>query len=198
MENALSKTENSTAINPEEDIHIKMIKESGDSCKRYILRYLNKNIKDGRHTVESKKEIKIPIPKPFKETYNIIKSYRLITLESIINKTLWRIMDARLEWYLESHLLLSKTQDAYRKEHNCNDTNLRLVQTIQDAWNSGMTVIVCFLDFDSYFENIWRENLICKLHDLGIRGKFLKLLHDYLDNRQMKIVVNNDNIEYFG
>ena len=167
-----------------------MVKESGVTCKQYLINFLNKCLEQGKHAIESKKEFKVPIPKPFKESYNIVKSYRLITLESLINKLLWRIMNERLEWYLESGMLLSVTQDAYRKEHNCNDTILRLVQTIQEGWNAGMTVVVCFLDFDSYFENIWRANLICKLYDMGVRGRMLQLINDYLKDRQMKIAVN--------
>ena len=64
------------------------------------------------------------------------------------------------------------------------------MQYIQEAWNENETVVLAVIDYDSFFENIWHDLLLVKLHDLGIRGKILKTLYNYLKNRKYCFEVN--------
>ena len=141
---------------------------------------------------------KIVIPKPFKDHYHSCKSYRPVTLESIIGKTFIRIIHNRLQWFLESNNLISATQDAYRHDQSCNDLVLRLVQTIQEAWNRGETLVLAAIDFDSYFETIWREKLINKLYNIGIRGSIVKVLESYICHRQHRFSINSFTSEWIA
>ena len=86
---------------------------------------------------------------------------------------------------------LSTTQEAYRKDRSANDIILRFVQFVQEAWNRGETVVLAVIDYDSFFENIWRDLLLVKMHKLGIRGKILKTLHNYLCERKYCFEVND-------
>ena len=58
--------------------------------------------------------------------------------------------------------------------------------------------MLCIFDFASYFENIWRDKLICKQYEAGIRGKILRLFADYISQRKFRIVVNDYTTEWHG
>ena len=128
--------------------------------------------------------------KPNKNTYNQWKSYRPVTLESLFSKSFLRIIRERVDWKLETENGFSFTQEAYRKERAANDILTRFVQSVQEAWNDGETVVLAIIDYDSFFENIWHDLLLVKLHELGIRGKTLKILYNYLRDRKCCFEVN--------
>ena len=102
----------------------------------------------------------------------------------------------RIEWFLESMNIYSETQDAYRKDHNYNDLVVRVVQLIQEGWCRDETTVMCVIDFDSYFECIWREKVICKLYEAGVKGNMLRLMADYLTDRKFRMVANQHTTEW--
>ena len=55
----------------------------------------------------------IPIPKPGKDPMNPT-NYRPIALTSCICKTMERMINRRLVWYLESHKLITSVQGGIR------------------------------------------------------------------------------------
>ena len=59
----------------------------------------------------------IPIPKPGKHPTNPI-NYRPIALTSCICKTMERMINRRLVWYLESHKLLTNVQSGFTSRRN--------------------------------------------------------------------------------
>lgn len=50
---------------------------------------------------EFKLDPKVMLPKPGKSDYNTVRSYRQITLESVIGKVMERVICSRLVWKLE-------------------------------------------------------------------------------------------------
>ena len=73
---------------------------------------------------------KIMLPKPNKTDYNVTKSYRPITLESVIGKIMERVICNRLIWKLEVDEGKADTQLAYRKQKSCVHTMLRVCNSI--------------------------------------------------------------------
>jgi hypothetical protein len=104
----------------------------------------------------------------------------------------------RLEWKLESTSKLSFTQDAYRNDREGNDIVLRLIQSVQEAWNRNEIVIVFISDFKGFFDSIWRPLLIIKLQRAGVTGDILRLINDYLKGRKMRFDVNNFTTDWIN
>ena len=46
-----------------------------------------------------------------------------------------------------------------------------------------------FLDLEKAFDMVWREGIIAKLSQLGIKGKMLRWINDFLQDRSMKVRV---------
>ena len=66
------------------------------------------------------------LPKPGKTDYNVTKSYRPISLESVIRKIMERVICNRLIWKLEVDGGIADTQFAYRQQKSCVQTMLRV------------------------------------------------------------------------
>ena len=47
-----------------------------------------------------------------------------------------------------------------------------------------------FLDIPKVFDKVWHEVLIFKLKTYGVKGNLLKLLENYLTDRQQRVVLN--------
>ena len=167
-----------------------MLKNSDESIFDILHAMYNTWLEQGDLPTETKIDYKKFHRKPNKPTYNKGKSYRPISLESLILKSFMRILRERVDWKIETNMGLSTTQEAYRKDRSANDIMLRFVQFVQEAWNRGETVVLAVIDYDSFFENIWRDLLLVKMHKLGIRGKILKTLHNYLCERKYCFEVN--------
>ena len=190
IKESFAKLRDETGYSPLEDIDSCMLKNSDDSIYDLFHYMYNSWLDQGELPNETKIDYKRLHRKPNKETYNRSKTYRPITLDGLISKSFLRIMRERVDWKLEIGNALSFTQEAYRKDRSANDILIRLVQFVQEAWNKGETVVLAIIDYDSFFENIWHDLALIKLHDLGIRGKTLRILYSYLKNRKFCFEVN--------
>ena len=61
-----------------------------------------------------KQDAKVMLPKLGKTNYNTVRSYRPITLESVVGKAMERVITRRLVWKLEVEGGVAETQNAYR------------------------------------------------------------------------------------
>ena len=53
-----------------------------------------------------------------------------------------------------------------------------------------MTALVLLLDFEKAFDSISIPCLIWKLYNVGIKGKLLRIIYSFLDNRKVLLKVN--------
>ena len=47
-----------------------------------------------------------------------------------------------------------------------------------------------FFDISKAFDKVWHQGLIFKLKSYGVDGKLLKLLKNYLTDRQQRVILN--------
>ena len=99
----------------------------------------------------------IPIPKPGKD-HAEPTNYRPIALTSCLCKTLERMINKRLIWYLVSNNLLSQYQLGFRAGRSTNDNLVRLETFIRDAFVKKEHVVAVFFDLEKsirYHMEIW-------------------------------------------
>jgi Reverse transcriptase (RNA-dependent DNA polymerase)/Endonuclease-reverse transcriptase len=131
-----------------------------------------------------------PVLKQGKDKYSS-SSYRPITLSNNIVKLLEKILANRLKFYIESNRLYNTNQAGFRKNHCTLDHIIRLKTEAETAVKSGNITVGVFLDFTSAFDLLWRDGLFLKLLKLGIKGKFLAWLKDFLENRALRVKVDD-------
>ena len=118
-------------------------------------------------------------------------NYRPISLLSIFDKLLEKLMFNRLISYLEGNNILYNYQFGFRKNHS---TTLALIDTIDNIYenlDNSQTVVGIFLDLTKAFDTVNHDILLYKLQYYGIRGIAYQWFKSYLYNRQQYTVVNN-------
>ena len=114
---------------------------------------------------------KIMLPKPGKSNYNSVRSYRPITLEIVIGKTMEQVICNRLVWKLEVDGEIAETQSAYRKQKSCVQTVLRICNSLSEARNKKQSSVLTVMDYESCYERIWWAGLLKQASAKGIVGR---------------------------
>ena len=132
----------------------------------------------------------IPIPKPGKD-HAEPTNYRPIALTSCLCKTLERMINKRLVWYLESNDLISPIQSGFRSERSTNDHLIRLETFIRYAFVNREHVVSVFFNLEKAYDTTWRYGILKDLHDLGLKGRLPLFIQSFLEDRTMQVRVGS-------
>ena len=132
----------------------------------------------------------IPIPKPGKD-HAEPTNHRPIALTSCICKTLERMINTRLVWYLEFNNLISPVQSSFRSERSTNDNLVRLETFIRDAFVKKVHVVAVFFDLEKAYDTTWKYGILRDLHEFGVKGRLANFVESFLANRSIKVRVGS-------
>ena len=143
LKDAIKKSHD-TATGPDE-IHYQMLKHLPENALSTLLHILNDIWTIGVFPDSWRLATVIPIPKPGKD-HAEPTNYRPTALTSCLCKTLERMINKRLVWYLESNDLISSIQSGFRSERSTNDHLIRLETFIRDAFVNRQHGVSVFFD----------------------------------------------------
>ena len=132
----------------------------------------------------------IPIPKPGKD-HTEPTNYRPIALTSCLCKTLERMINARLVWYLEINNFISPVQSGFRSERSTNDNLVRLETFVRDAFVKKEHVVAVFFDLEKAYDTTWKYGILLDLHELGVKGRLANFLESFLAERSIQVRVES-------
>ena len=112
----------------------------------------------------------IPIPKPGKDNTNS-NNYRPIALTSCICRTLERMINERLVWYLETNNIITEFQSGFRHQRSTNDHLVRLETFIREAFIKKEHLVAVFFDLEKAYDTTWKYGIIIDLHEIGLKGR---------------------------
>ena len=121
---------NDTATGPD-DIHYQLLKHLPDVSMHALLSIFNRIWETGILPPSWKEAIVIPIAKPGKDSSNAT-NYRPIALTSCVCKTLERMINTRLVWFLESNNLVTNLQSGFQKQFVLSVSDFNLLLKMQD------------------------------------------------------------------
>ena len=130
LKSSLDKSHDTTA--GPDDNHYQILKHLPSDALETLLNIMNEIWRTGKFPEDWHKAVIIPIPKPGKDKTEAT-NYRPIALTSCICKTMERMINDRLVWFLESNNLISGNQAGFRKNCSINDHLVRLESFIRDA-----------------------------------------------------------------
>ena len=116
-------------------------------------------------------------------------NYRPISITSVVCKTLERIIVSKIMEHLESNNLLSEEQYGFRSGRSTTDQLLLTYEYVSEQVDKKGTVDLVFFDFEKAFDKVMHFVLLRKLSDLGIDGKILHWIAQFLTNRRMRVRV---------
>jgi hypothetical protein len=118
-------------------------------------------------------------------------NYRPISLLSIFDKLLEKLMCCRLMQYLQANNILYNYQFGFRKYHSTSLALIEVIDSIYEGIDQGSKVSGIYLDLQKAFDTVSHDILLDKLYNYGIRGIVQDWFCSYLNNRRQFTCVMN-------
>ena len=130
----------------------------------------------------------VPIHK--KESKNLIKNYRPISLLPVFSKAFERIIFISLFNYFLENKLFTECQSSFLLGGSCILQLLSIAHEIYKSFDCNPSVDVrgTFLEISKAFDKLWHDGLIYKSY--SVESKLLNLIQNYLTYRQQRVLLN--------
>ncbi len=119
-----------------------------------------------------------------------VNNYRPISLLSIFDKIIEKLMYRRLYNFLEIHNILYEQQYGFRKNKSTIHSLIQITEQIKYSIEKGMYGCGIFIDLKKAFDTVNHSILLKKLEHYGIRGTSLQWFTSYLTNRKQYVYHN--------
>ena len=197
LEGAISRLKKDSAPGPDSIFPV-LLMDADKEVLESLLAIFNKSWKEGNLPKQWKRANVKFLKKPCKPNYNSPSSYRPISLTSIVGKLMERVITSRLEAFVEENNILDEEQEGFRQLRSTTNALLNLTQSISAGFNEDKFTLAVFIDFEKAYDSVWREGLMVKLHRFGITGKMWIWIHNFLEERYARCLVNKNTGDWFN
>ena len=173
-----------------------LIKFMKDEIIEALVIIFNKSFSEGQFPNMLKIAKVIPVFKGGESTDP--NNYRPISLLSIFDKLLEKVMYKRISCFLSKHKILYKFQFGFRKNHATTHALIDVMDYIYKSLDEGKFVIGIFIDLKKAFDTVKHDILLDKLEHYGIRGITLKWFKTYLENRKQFVTTNHTESDTYN
>ena len=188
LENSLKNAHDSAA--GADEVHYQLLKHLPRISLQTLLNIFNRIWEQGTFQESWTKATIIPIPKPNKDHTNPT-NYRPIALTSCLCKTMERMINNRLNFYLESNNIISEHQSGFRKNRSTTDQLVRLESYIRNAFVKKQHVAAIFFDLEKAYDTTWKHGILKDIHKIGLKGNLPKFISNFLSNRCFRVKVGS-------
>ncbi|MFZ2538354.1 MAG: reverse transcriptase domain-containing protein, partial [Oscillospiraceae bacterium] len=129
----------------------------------------------------------IPIYKKGEKTST--GNYRPISMLSIFDKILEKLMYRRIYNFLIKNNILFKYQFGFRKGHSTTLALIEITDELYKKMDENYYSMGIFLDLQKAFDSVNHSILLEKLYNVGIRGPAYKWFSSYLSNRKQYVTI---------
>jgi ribonuclease HI len=184
---ALSKC-TKTSAGPDE-IPFKILEQIPTKESAHLLTFYNYLWNNGFPNLW-KHSILVPIRKHQKAAGNK-ESYRPIALTNCLCKIMERMINKRLQKFLENNKILQNYQSGFRMAHSTLDPLVRLESDVRSALRNKEHCLAVFLDITKAFDSVWHRGLLEKLKGIGLEGNLPAFIEGFLAHRTFQVRVQN-------
>lgn len=158
----------------------KIIKELPTSANQFLIRLFNLMFNYDKFPAQWQRFFMILIPKPN------TTDFRPITLANNILKIFERILQYRLEWWVENSNIIPWFQYGFRRGKSCSDNISFICSYIREGYNNNSHTGAIFLNIKSAFDMVNHDKLFSILQKLGLPAKIIKFLSFVLKKRKVQ------------
>ena len=174
----------------EDRVSYEMLHHLSKRSTAALLSLYNKVWQEGVFPKVWKRSIIKPVLKPGKSQEKV-SSYRPISLTCVIGKVMEKLVTNRITYYVEKKNLLTNVQTGFRRGKSTIDQLVRLQDVINKYNNNKGYTVAVFVDFQSAYDMLWHEGLFDKLENMGITGRVLVYIKNFLSDRTIQVRVGN-------
>ena len=171
-----------------DQIYPRVLKETKDCIVPHLLHLFNESISQCSIPSEWKLANLSPIFK--KGDRSQPGNYRPISLTSVVGKLLETILRDKIVDFLECHNLIINSQHGFRRNRSCLTNLLEFYSKLFTEFDAIQSLDIIFLDFQKAFDKIPHDKLLFKVDQIGIRGKALDWISDWLRGRKQRVLLN--------
>ena len=183
---AIDALKEQSAAGPD-GIPARILKEMRDELVRPLTRLFKQSFEHGSIPDDWREAIISPIFK--KGSKAKPENYRPVSLTNIVGKLMEKIVKQDIMEYIEANNLLSNSQHGFRAGRSTQTNLIEFFDRTTKWLDEGKSFDVLYLDFAKAFDKVCHESLIVKLEAVGIGGKLLEWLRDWLRGRKQKVRV---------
>ena len=118
-------------------------------------------------------------------------NYKPISLLSVFDKLLEKLMYNRLNPFFQKHNIFYKYQFGFRKNHATANALTEVINYIYKSLDEGNYVFGIYIDLKKAFDTVQHNILLHKLQYYGIRGLAFHWFETYLSKRKQFVVIND-------
>ena len=137
-----------------------------------------------------------PIPKKDQDARDPLQN-RCITIMCCVAKVYSKILNNRIQKYLETNKILVEEQNGFRACRSCIDHLFVLCTVLRNRKLSGNETFLCFIDYKKAFDSVERHLLLFKLSQVGINGNMYRAISSLYSNPRSRVILNDNETEYF-
>ena len=168
-----------------------LIKDNVESFNKPLLHIFNLSLSTG--IVPSKMKIAKIVPIYKKGDRKHACNYRPISLLSIFDKLLEKVVRNRLYYHLQRNNILYDYQFGFRHNHSTTLALIEVIDSILQNLDNRETVLGIYFDLQKAFDTVNHDILLYKLHNYGVRGVVYDWFKNYLTDRYQYTTVNKTN-----
>ena len=140
--------------------------------------------------------IVIPIRKPNKVDTKA-KSYRPIVLTNCMGKLLEKILNWRLQYFVERNRLYDSQLRGFRASRSTLDALTVNESNIRETLMLYKYMLTVFLDVSHAFDAVWYQQLLQKIRIAGIKGNMTKYIKFFLNGSSIKVSIKGRETESY-
>jgi hypothetical protein len=140
--------------------------------------------------------MKTAIVKPIYKngTHGDANNYRPISIVPSLHKVIERYIANLLLKFMDKKNIIAKHQYGFQESKGTKFALEKLSETVRNALEKRMSVILLFIDLKKAFDTVDHEILLHKLNNMGIRRKMFEWFISYLKDRRIRIKIRDDYV----
>ncbi len=116
--------------------------------------------------------------------------YRTISIMSQVTKLLLQIVMDRMKGKIEAEL--DDAQSGFRQGKGTREGLLNIWQICERHLEVQKDVYICFLDYEKAFDRVRHEPLMKCLSEIGVDGKYIKIIRNLYWDQTASVRIMND------
>ena len=123
-------------------------------------------------------------------------NYRPVSLTSVCCKVMESIIRDSIVEHLARYQLIRASQHGFVNARSTQTNLLEYMEKLTRLVDEGHSVDVIYCDFSKGFDVVPHRRLLAKCDGLGIRGKVLNWVEEWLTGRKQRVVLNGQTSDW--